>query len=219
MTSSADSEQRAASPAYGGDPADSPGREAPTDRPASRRLKMELSHFLFGMLFIAIGVLLAWPFFNSDIVRENLIYREAEAKITESMVVESTIQKTAEPGSTLKPFVSVLFKVNERTFSAEPFSTTYPGSDDEARALIARHPTGGTMAIYYDPGNPQEVIAERSWFPRVWFWIPVLIGTAFMMFLGVMVIVEELKKIGRTVDNDAADPFLQRWREIKQAEE
>lgn len=122
-------------------------------------------YYFFSALLAFFAVVLA--IFSVVVLRKAKAVRRwaaAAATIIESQVVWGSGQKG---GRTLVARITYEYAAGGRVYQSKRIAFYRRGTGHWAQELVARHPTGSRVQIYYDPAQPAEAVLDPT-FPARW---------------------------------------------------
>jgi uncharacterized protein DUF3592 len=127
-----------------------------------------ISLFWWGITGIAAGVVVV------------AIARQLDARrrfLTADGTVRSSDVKTSrggKGGTQYAPQVRYRYRVGEKEYDSERYtfdSSTSSGAGEYSRRIVAAHPPGRAIRVYYDPDRPEVAILDLDVPTGLWFWL------------------------------------------------
>jgi len=137
---------------------DSRGHNGGSGKPPSVAGRLGLS--LFFLLFFAMGSL-----FEVFTVREfGRAMGQRAWKKTPCRIVSSEVQEHAGNKTPYLFAVSYQYEHANHSYTGSAYKRNYSESDkySDAQALVQKHPPGGSLFCYVNPGNPGEAVLKRD---------------------------------------------------------
>jgi hypothetical protein len=162
---------------------------------------MELGLFLFAIALVLAGI--AWRMLQTD--RENVrlaaassAWPTASGHVQSCEVVKHVATRRDNETNqdieqiTYEPTVSYVYAVGGKELAGNrlSFKRAHYISDKKANAAVAQFPTGATVAVAYDPADPQNSVLDRETKPSaVSLWTAILmISTAAVAVFGIVML-------------------------------
>ena len=151
------------------------------------------SAVFFFLIFFGVGVGLSyWGWTILQDARASASWPSVQGQVTSSVVDRST---DSEGGTSYSPEVDYEYTVNDQRFSADriKFGENSYSSRRQAEDVVARYPVGQTVAVYYDPVEPETAVLE----PGVSSGSYIVIGIGAIFVLVSLVIAPIIALAGR----------------------
>jgi hypothetical protein len=117
------------------------------------------SLFFFLIFFTVGGGLLYWGWTILQNARASASWPSAQGQIVNSYVSHST---DSEGGDSYSPEVTFEYTVNDQRYQDTriKFGENSYSSNNRAQEVVNRYPIGQTVAVYYDPAEPETAVLE-----------------------------------------------------------
>lgn len=161
---------------------------APLDRWVERR-GVDPFWFYVALFFFALGLLtLGESVWEIRLGRASGGWPGVEGIVTSSKVDTST--HTREKGGTVTthhPRICYAYTVEARAYESCEYSFGEPGGRRRSEELVAAHPAGRRVAVYYRPDDPGTAVLKRGTVPWSYYVVPG-IGVLFATVAGGVVV-------------------------------
>ncbi len=108
----------------------------------------------------------------------------------EGMVLTSEVRvQSGGDSATYSPAIRYRYRVDDHDYENDRYDFGGGGSSEDlewSRSVVASHPPGSRIGIWYDPRDPGSAVIERSW-PRS-YWFLVLFLQPFLTFGTVLIV-------------------------------
>lgn len=141
--------------------------------------------YFFGSLLSFAGVLAA-IFFALVVMKARATrhWARAAAIVVESEAVWRMTNHGGRTAWTWLPRFTYQYEIAGQVYRGRRIAFYRRCTGSRAQELVAQHPAGSEVQVYYDPAHPAEAVLDRS-FPGLW-WLPVftmlLVGLAVVFF-------------------------------------
>jgi hypothetical protein len=145
---------------------------------------------LTGILFLLLAVRTLWGVFkNWKQYRASAGWQPIPARILDSRVEESESGSGEDYSVSYSPIITYEYQTMGQSYRGNLIAFGSEGigygSRKKAEKVIARHPTGTPVTVYYNPADPSQSVLERNfnWSSAV-SGIAIALISAWMIYVG-----------------------------------
>lgn len=122
-----------------------------------------LAYYFFGVL-LSFAALLMAAFFVAVLRKRAAVgaWSPAHATVVESAAVWGITGSGGRTAGTWLPRFTYQYEVGGRLYTGKRIAFYRRCTGSRAQALVARHPVGSRVQVFYDPARPEESVLERD---------------------------------------------------------